>query len=170
MSDRVVAILNAGSGGVKFGMWVSADRGCPVWDPFCATEVEEPPPPGRLKRPQTDGYQMNRPRTRVSETGIRGSLAPTLEIPPLPDAAGSTERPRRPDLLAEARRRVLLHLANHGPSAVAQMPRAMPVSRFLLQLAATQLIARGLIRPVPASEGGARGLLRITELGQREFA
>lgn len=113
---------------------------------------------------------MTRHRSRISETGIRGSLAPTLEIPPLPAAASSTERPRRPDLLAEARRRVLLHLANHGPSAIAQMPRAMPVSRFLLQLAATQLIARGLVRPVPGSEGGARGTLRITELGERELA
>lgn len=127
-------------------------------------------PPGPLKRPQTDRYQMKQHRTRIWETGIHGSLAPTLEIPPLADPDGSTESPRRPDLLAEGRRRVLLHLANHGPSAVAQMPRAMPVSRFLLQLAAAQLIARGLVRPLPASEGGARGMLRLTELGERELA
>jgi hypothetical protein len=50
------------------------------------------------------------------------------------------------------------------------MPRALPVSRFLLQLAAAQLIARGLVKPVSASEGGARGTLRLTELGEKELA
>ena len=106
-------------------------------------------------------------RSKISESGILGALAPTLEIPPLPDL-GAPDRPRRPDLMAEGRRQVLLHLHIHGPSVVAEMRQVRPVSRFFLNLAAAQLIARGLVEAVPESEGRKRGTLRITALGRRE--
>jgi hypothetical protein len=107
---------------------------------------------------------------KPSETGIRGMLALTLGIPPRPEDDGPAGSPRRPDLMAEGRRRVLAHLADHGTASVAEMPRAWPVSKFLLRMAAAQLIARGLVESVPVEAGGSRGLLRLTEPGAREVS
>ena len=111
-----------------------------------------------------------KPYRKISESGIQGALAPTLEIPPLPSQGPSPDRPRRPDLMAEGRRQVLLHLLTRGPLCVAQMRQVRPVSRFFLNLAAAQLISRGLVEPVPESEGRVRGTLRITALGRRAVA
>jgi hypothetical protein len=111
---------------------------------------------------------MKKNSTMPSETGIRGMLALTLKIPPRPDDDAPAGGPQRPDLMAEGRRRVLAHLADQGASSVAEMPRAWPVSKFLLRMAAAQLIARGLVEPVPVEEGGTRGVLRLTAQGARE--
>jgi DNA-binding MarR family transcriptional regulator len=71
--------------------------------------------------------------------------------------------------MAEARRRVLAHLADHQVAPISEVPRAFPVTQILLRMAAAQLIARGLIESVPDSETDSRGMLRITGGGRREL-
>jgi len=111
------------------------------------------------------------PVVTTPELRVRGSLALTLEIPPRPgEKAGETAPEpgvRRPDFMAEARRRVLQHLADHGPATIAEVPRAWPVSRFLLRAAAAQLKAQGLIEAAPE---GLPGACRITGAGEALIA
>lgn len=65
--------------------------------------------------------------------------------------------------IERAARRIILASLRRGPAAVAEMPRAWPVTRTVLRAVARRIVAEGLVEELP----GLVPRLRLTERGER---
>ncbi len=73
-----------------------------------------------------------------------GGFHYTIEASPLAGRDG----PRQPDLLAVARRNIETWLEDAGEAPLAEIPRAWPVTRFLMRHTALQLEKMGKVERV----------------------
>jgi hypothetical protein len=81
-------------------------------------------------------------------------LEPTLWLRRRKRSSERPARPVKPDLLAEARARVLDHVRRQGESSLGDLPRAWPITRRMARLAAQQLAECGTLQPVRNMESG----------------
>jgi predicted ArsR family transcriptional regulator len=73
------------------------------------------------------------------------------------------------DPLGAARRAILEYLAARGTTAIRDIPRQWPVTRYHIRRLVRALVAEGVAEPV-VSEGGGESVYHLTALGERQSA